>query len=304
MRSEPTKTEQIGLLPKTDLALEEQEFLQKEAGQTAQLPGVEVKTAIRRGIKTTEVRIINEEGERQLRKPVGTYVTLELSDLNRHQRKAFERIMQTLAGELAMLMKLKKDASVLVVGLGNADVTPDSVGPRCLKKLLVTRHLMDQLPDSFGPLRAVSALQPGVMGSTGMESAEIVRAVISETRPDCVIVIDALASREVSRLCTTVQLSDTGLTPGSGLGNRRAALTEQALGVPVFAIGTPTVTEASGLLSAGEKEAAADCIVTLRGIDEKAEQIAALIAGSINIALHSDLTGDQIAQFVETYGKA
>lgn len=304
MSCEPEKTEQIGKLPRTDLALEEQEYLQKEAGQAARLSGVQVQTAVRRGIRTTAVRVLNEEGERQLHKPVGTYVTLELDDLNRRQRKAFERIEQTLAGELAALMKLKPDTSVLVVGLGNPDVTPDSVGPRCLKRLFVTRHLREHIPDSFGTLRTVSALQPGVMGSTGMESAETVRAVIAETKPDCLLVIDALASREMSRLCTTVQLSDTGLIPGSGLGNRRAALTEQTLGIPVFAIGTPTVTEAAGLLPQDRKREAEDCIITLRSIDEKTEQIAALIAGSVNFALHSGLTGDQIAQFVETFGKA
>lgn len=290
--------------PRTDLAMEEREYFQQEAGGSTQLPGVEANVAVRRGIRTTTVRILSEEGAVQLHKPIGTYVTLELEELNRHQRKAFSRVTQTLAGELAALMQLPQDASVLVVGLGNPDVTPDSIGPRCLKRLLVTRHLRQTIPESFGTLRAVSALQPGVMGSTGMESAEIVRAVISKTKPDCLLVIDALAAREVSRICSTVQLSDTGLTPGSGIGNRRAALTKQELGIPVFAVGTPTVTEAACLFPEEKKQEAADCIVTPRDIDEKAEQIAALIAGSINLALHSGLTGDQIAQFVETGGKA
>lgn len=290
--------------PRTDLALEEREYLQQEAGQASELPGVEAKTTVRRGIKTTTVRIVSEEGVQQLHKPIGTYVTLELEELNRHKLKAFGRITETLAGELAALMKLPPDASVLVVGLGNPDVTPDSIGPRCLKRLFVTRHLRQSIPDSFGTLRTVSALQPGVMGSTGMESAEIVRAVISKTHPDCMIAIDALAAREVSRICSTVQLSDTGLTPGSGIGNRRAALTQQELGIPVFAIGTPTVTEAAGFFPEERKWEAADCIITPRSIDEKADQIAALLAGSINLALHSGLSRDQIAQFVESLEKA
>lgn len=290
-------------LPRTDLALEEQEYLQQEAGQATQLSGVQAKTAVRRGIKTTTVKITGEEGVRQLHKPIGTYVTLELEELNRHKLKAFQRITETLAGELAALMRLPADASVLVVGLGNADVTPDSIGPRCLKRLFVTRHLMQNIPESYGKLREVSALQPGVMGSTGMESAEIVQAVISKIRPDCVIAIDALAAREVSRICSTVQLSDTGLTPGSGIGNRRAALTQKELGIPVFAIGTPTITEAEGLFPPAHKWEASDCIITPRAIGEKADQIAALIARSINLALHSELTRDQIAQFVETFDK-
>lgn len=302
------KTEQVPergqKRPRTDLALEEREYVQQEAGQCTALPGVQAKTTVRRGIKTTTVRILNAEGERQLRKPVGTYVTLELEELNRHQIKAFGRITQTLAGEIAELMKLPHDASVLVVGLGNPDVTPDSIGPRCLKHLFVTRHLIGQIPESFGKLRVVSALQPGVMGSTGMESAEIVRAVIAETHPDCAVAIDALAARDVSRICSTVQLTDTGLTPGSGIGNRRAALTKQELGIPVYAIGTPTVTEAADAFAPEQKQAAIDCIVTPRTIDAKADQIAALIAGSLNLALHSGLTYDQIAQFVETCARA
>lgn len=290
-------------LPRTDLALEEREYIQRESGQSTELSGVQVRTAIRRGIKTTTVRITDAEGEKQLRKPIGTYVTLELDALNRHQLKAFQRVTETLAGELASLMKLTRDASVLVVGLGNEDVTPDSIGPRCLKRLFVTRHLQQQIPDSYGTLRTVSALAPGVMGSTGMESAELVRAVITKLHPDCIIAIDALAAREVSRICSTVQLTDTGLIPGSGVGNRRAALNTQTLGIPVFAIGTPTVTEAAWLMPEGRAAEAADCIVLPRNIDEKADQIAALIAGSLNLALHSNLTRDQIAQFVETCEK-
>lgn len=286
-------------LPKTDLALELQEYLQTEAGQDTKLQGVEAKTVSRHGIRTTTVRITDAEGARQLQKPVGTYVTLELEELNKHRQRAFARITETLAGEMALLMKLPKDASVLVVGLGNPDITPDSVGPRCLKKLLVTRHLQQYIPEAFGRLRTVSAMQPGVMGSTGMESAELVKAAASVIRPDCVIAVDALAAREVSRICSTVQLSDTGLIPGSGIGNRRSALTERELGVPVFAIGVPTVTDAAALLPPSERASAADCIVTPRGIESKTAQIADLIAGALNLALHSGLTGAQISQFVE-----
>lgn len=286
-------------LPKTDLALEVHEYLQTEAGQASKLQGVTAKTVSRHGIRTSTVRILDAEGERLLQKPIGTYITLELEELNRHKLRAYQRTTETLAGEMALLMKLPAEAAVLVIGLGNPDITPDSIGPRCLKKLLVTRHLQQYIPESFGKLRTVSAMQPGVMGSTGMESAEIVKAAISVIRPDCIVAIDALAAKEISRICSTVQLSDTGLIPGSGIGNRRSALTKQELGIPVFAIGVPTVTDAAALLPPSEYGSAEDCIITPRNIEEKTGQIAALIADALNLALHSGLTGAQISQFVE-----
>ena len=284
---------------RTDLAMEERELWHKEAGQTTKLPGVAAQEIRRRGILTTVVRVLNEEGAKELHKPVGTYVTLELEELNRKKLRAFHRVTETLAGEIADMMKLRPESSVLVVGLGNEAVTPDAVGPQSLKSLLVSRHLTTAFPEHYGDIRPVSALAPGVLGTTGLESAEIVRSVVEKTRPDALVVIDALASRSISRLCTTVQLTDTGIVPGSGVGNSRAAFTRESLGLPVYAIGVPTVTDAGALVSTEQNDACADMIVTPRNIDARMKEIASVIAWGLNLALHSNLTREEIAQFVE-----
>lgn len=283
---------------RTDLALEARELWHREAGQRAAIPGVRAEEVVRRGIRTTVVRILNEAGARELGKPCGTYVTLELSELQRHAANAFRRVSQTLAAEMAALMRLSPESAVLVVGLGNEDVTPDALGPLVLRRLLVTRHLAAERETPFGSLRRVSALQPGVLGTTGMESFDVVRSVVAQTKPDAVIAVDALAARSFDRLCTTVQFSDTGITPGSGVGNRRLTLSRQTLGVPVFAVGSPTVADASALLDGADAKDA-DMILTPRSIDARIRQIAGIIGTSLNLALHNQLTRAQIEQLVE-----
>ena len=291
---EPAPTERSA---RTDLALEERELWHREAGEAAKLPGVTVRETERRGIRTTVVNIENEQGSRELKKPVGCYVTLELEELQRRELRAFRRVSQTLAGELAALMRLREGQSILVVGLGNEDVTPDALGPLVLRKLFVTRHLTTE-PVPLLPLRPVSALQPGVLGTTGMESFEIVRSVVERTRPDAVIAVDALASRSIERLCATVQLTDTGIIPGSGVGNRRPALTKEELGVPVYAVGAPTVMDAAPLLGSAPSRGT-DLIVTPRSIDTGVRRIAGVIGAALNLSLHNQLSSEQIAQFVE-----
>lgn len=281
---------------RTDLALEERELWHREAGEAAKIPGVRAETTLRRGVRTTVVRILDAEGSRELHKPPGTYVTLELDDLLRQETRAWQRVSRTLAGELSALMQLAPDASVLVVGLGNEDVTPDALGPLTLRRLLVTRHLGAE-STQFGRLRRVSALQPGVLGTTGMESAEVVRSVIDRTHPDALICVDALAARSLDRLCATVQLSDAGIVPGSGVGNRRMALTGERLGLPVFAIGAPTVADATTLLSK-DASSGGDMIVTPRSIDTQVRQIAGLIGTALNLSLQNRLSAEQIEQFV------
>lgn len=281
---------------RTDLAMEERELWHREAGQAARIPGVEAEETVRRGIRTTAVRIRSEEGSRELHKPQGSYITLELDDLRRMEEHAFRRVSRTLAGELAALMRLPEKASVLVVGLGNEDVTPDALGPLVLRRLFVTRHLTEALAP-LASLRPVSALQPGVLGTTGMESFEVVQSVLERTKPDALIAVDALAARSVGRLCATVQLSDAGITPGSGVGNSRLALTREKLGLPVFAIGAPTVVDAGALLPDGA-ENGADMIVTPRSIDAQVRALAGLIGTALNLSLHNQLTQEQIEQFV------
>ena len=210
---------------RTDLALEAKELWQERAGETTKLSGVEAHDGLRDGIPVTTVRVLDEAGEKALGKPRGCYVTLTLESLAGREENIFHRAVQAVAGELFELMNhIPPQALVLVAGLGNRSITPDAIGPKVHEYTLVTRHLVQRLPEQFGALRPVASLSAEVLGSTGVESGEVVRAVCEKIRPACVIAVDALASRSVERLCRTVQLSDTGITPGSGVGNHRVGL--------------------------------------------------------------------------------
>ena len=227
---------------RTDLAMEAKELWQETAGQTTKLQGVRAREQVMRGITTTVVEILSPDGARALQKPVGTYVTMELQRGLLREPAGFNRAAVRLGKELAKM--IPERGPVLVAGLGNAAVTPDAIGPRALDHLVVTRHL----GGSFPQLRSVSAIAPGVLGTTGLESMEVVRGIVERSGPCCVVVLDALASRSLNRLCTTIQIADTGITPGSGVGNRRAVFDRSTLGVPVLAVGVPTVVETSTLL--------------------------------------------------------
>jgi len=288
---------------RTDLALEEKELYEESAGRTTKLPGVLAREREREGIPVTMVKILDGEGEKALRKPAGTYLTLELSALRRRERDGFRRAAEALGEELRRLMKLESGTSVLVAGLGNRSVTPDAVGPKALDHLMVTRHLVERAPSYFGSYRAVAAVSPGVLGVTGLESAEVVEGVAEKVRPDCMIVVDALASRSLARICSTVQLSDTGIVPGSGIHNAREAFDERRFGFPVYAVGVPTVVDAETLLAGIPElpsgESAAGMIVTPRDIDARVDQIAKLVAYGVNLALHEGLDVEDIAYLVE-----
>ena len=212
---------------RTDLAMEAKALWEKSAGKTTKLAGRERE---RDGFAVTEVHILDRRGEAALGKPAGRYVTLELPPLARDVRPAAE----ALAAELRRLLRLQPGQGVLVAGLGNEAVTPDALGPLCLRGLFLTRHLIRHLPEQFGGVRPVSAVAPGVLATTGMESLELVRGAVRHVRPACVLAVDALAAAAPERLCRTFQLSDAGIVPGSGVGNARAALQKRTLGVPVF----------------------------------------------------------------------
>ena len=240
-----------------------------------------------------------------LDKPLGRYVTLELDALARREEDAFPRGVRALAAELSALPELVNSASYLVVGLGNREITPDAVGPRAAEHILATRHLKDRLPQDFAAFRSVSSLSAGVLGTTGIESRDLVKAVAGAVRPDCVIVVDALASRSPERLCRTVQLSDTGIVPGSGVGNARCALDRESLGIPVIAVGVPTVVEAGTLaadlaarcgrdLEGADFGEAGGMIVTPRDIDQNVRDIAKLIGYALNLALHPGLSIEDV----------
>ena len=194
------------------------------------------------GMVTTLVEVLNEQGAQALGKPVGRYLTLELPRGMLRSSQGFLQAARQLGRAVASMVPEK--GAVLVAGLGNSAITPDALGPMSLEHLVVTRHLRKGFPR----LRAVSAIAPGVLGTTGLESVEVVRGIVERAQPQCVVVVDALAARRLERVCTTVQLADTGLAPGSGVRNSRAAFTAETLGVPVIALGVPTVVDAATLL--------------------------------------------------------
>lgn len=240
---------------RTDLAVEEQESF---AGDGGEIRGVSLREWHHRNshIRMTEVSILNEQGAKAMGKPMGTYLTLDVPDMADKDESYHEEVADELAKQLTMLIEKmcpekKEKASVLVVGLGNMQVTPDSLGPRVVDNLQMTRHLLAEYGEAFcekNGLPVLSGIVPGVMAQTGMETAEIVRGVVAQTKPDMVLAIDALAARNVRRLASTIQLTDTGIHPGSGVGNHRHSMTKESLGVPVAALGIPTVVGAAAIV--------------------------------------------------------
>ena len=296
---------------RTDLAIEARELWQESAAEQGDLEGVEAKEKTVKGYLVTTVKILDETGEEKLCKPKGTYVTIELDALIRREERAFPNGAAVLAQELEELLKPAGEGGVLIVGLGNEAITPDTIGPKTVKNIMVTRHLKAGMPNEFGPFREVAAIETGVTGTTGMESAELVRAVVEKIKPACVIAVDALASRQMARVCRTIQITDTGIVPGSGVGNSRAALNKETLGIPVIAVGVPTVVDAATLAmdiaeKAGSKDIRAeefknlggDMIVTPREIDASTKDIAKLVGYGINLALHKGLTVEDVDMFL------
>ena len=284
---------------RTDLAMEAREA----AGE---IEGVEMEQKKEGKATVTRVRVNTEQGARAIGKPIGTYVTIEQSGLAQTRSSALTRC---IGQQLKQLLGEVRPGGALVVGLGNRELTPDSLGPRVTQHILVTRHLFTQLPELLDErVQPVSVLAPGVMGSTGMETGEVVQAVVQRVRPGCVVVVDALAARSTSRILNTVQLTDAGVSPGSGVGNHRDALTRETLGVPVVAVGVPMVVHASTILRdaleriAGDSGASLDpgallrsmdgenLVVTPVMIDEAVRAIAALLAEGIDLALQPHLT--------------
>ncbi len=229
---------------RTDLAIEAAAMLNRKPDD--KLEGVDIVNYEKNGINVTKVTIEDENGEKAIGKPVGTYVTLECENIRTGSDDALKAAEKILTEELKNLANPKDDSVILVVGLGNRFVTPDALGPNVTDGLCITRHLFSEMPDSVpDELRSVCAVAPGVLGITGIETGEIIRGVSERVKPDLIIAIDALASRSMSRINTTIQLADTGITPGSGIGNKRRGINKEILGVPVIAIGVPTVVDAA-----------------------------------------------------------
>lgn len=229
---------------RTDLAVEMRDAYKK--AQSSDVPGVFSEEESIDDVKVTRVKVETEEGAGYIGKPIGNYITLDAPQIKQNDQDINEKVYKVLAKELRALIGTDIGKSVLVVGLGNWNVTPDALGPKVVSDVEVTRHILEYAPDVLTrPVRSVSAISPGVLGTTGMETGEVIRGVVDKVGPDLVIAIDALASRSLERISTTIQIADTGINPGSGVGNKRMAISRETLGVPVIAIGVPTVVDAA-----------------------------------------------------------
>jgi spore protease len=309
---------------RTDLALEARDLAERQAG--SQIPGVRSQEIDVNGITVTRVEVLTREAERILGKAMGKYITIETQAFRERRKDEQESVSQVLAQELLNIAHFSPNETILVAGLGNWNATPDKLGPATVEHLLVTRHLHRFVPpEKQGNLRAVCAISPGVLGITGMETAEIIAGIVDKVRPAKVIVVDALAARSVSKLATTIQIGNTGINPGSGIGNRRWALTERSIGVPVIAIGIPTVVDAITIVNDAfdvmeeqvrdgkpqEKDMKRNQVIaevlspymgtlfmTPKEIDDLIDDIAICVAGGLNAALHPGIDLDDILNYI------
>ena len=296
---------------RTDLAMEADNIGQR-------IPGVEViNDDVAQGVHRVRVSISSQEGEKAIGKKMGTYVTIEADALAQGDADIDEGCAKALANEIKNMAGETISGSVLIVGLGNRMVTPDSLGPSVCDAVFVTRHIHEYAPDSIDArIGTVSALSPGVLGITGIETGEIIEGVISRLKPSLVIAVDSLASRSIERVRKTIQLADSGISPGAGIGNKRKALNKETLGVPVLVYAS---TVAQDLLTAAlEKTSAddsarpmlenvfsammespgADMIVTPKEIDKVVIDLARIIADALNMALHQDITLEETRRYM------
>ena len=279
-------------ITRTDLALEGVEQL-RQGGDISRLDGVCAAEYTRHGYGVTDVRVATKQAAEAVGKPEGRYVTIDLRPYFRREEGFFARAARCLASELRTLLPgVGEDWPVLVAGLGNRGMTADAVGPLALESLLVTRHMVRSLPRQFRGFTPVSALAPGVLAATGMEALELLRGAVQATGCAAVIAVDALAARSRERLCATVQLGDTGLIPGSGVGNHRKAIDKTTLGVPVVAVGVPTVI-AAHLLGDGQPEDD-PLFLTLRDIDGKVRELGRVIGYGVTLALQESLSVEDV----------
>ncbi|TXS02210.1 GPR endopeptidase [Bacillus sp. SH7-1] len=237
---------------RTDLAVEAHQMLQERQEEQNGIQGVIVKEREEEGVTITKVTIDEVASESMGKKP-GNYLTLEVQGIRQQDTELQQKVERVFAKEFSCFLEevgVTKEASCLIVGLGNWNVTPDALGPIVVENVLVTRHLFQLQPESVEEgFRPVSAIRPGVMGITGIETSDVIYGIIEKTKPDFVIAIDALAARSIERVNSTIQISDTGIHPGSGVGNKRKELSKETLGIPVIAIGVPTVVDAVSITS-------------------------------------------------------
>ncbi len=321
---------------RTDLAIESREMFMEASLLENDIEGVDVEAdEPYEGTKITRITINSEKGASVLQKPCGKYITLDIPPAIYEEQKIYENVCKAVASELDSLIPDKEKGTVLVVGLGNRNVTPDALGPAVVDSLLISRHLIEYIPEEIDQrLRPLCAIAPGVLGITGIETGEIVKGICGRVRPSLLIVIDALCSRNMKRINTTIQISNSGITPGAGIGNHRMAINKEALGIPVIAIGVPTVVDAATITgdtinlvvknlrdNAGENkplykmlstiesedkyelikqalsENIGNFIVTPKDIDKVIEDISSVIANGINISVHQGITLSDIDRY-------
>lgn len=319
---------------RTDLALESREMYKEKNNKEAD--GVILEEKEINGTKINMVRIINENGAEKLGKPIGNYITLDIPQFTEYDGELMDSVSKVLGKILKELANVKKDDKVLVIGLGNWNVTPDALGPKVVEGIMVTRHLSQVMPEVMEEnIISVAAISPGVLGTTGIETVEVIKALVENIKPSLIICIDALAARRIQRLNKTIQISDTGISPGAGVGNHRKAINEEELGVKVIAVGVPTVVDAStiandamdmvldnlineaeegkefyNMLKNIDKNAkevlirevlnpyVGDLIVTPKEVDLIIDSLSKIIANGINIAIQPNMTMEDINKFM------
>lgn len=307
---------------RTDLAIEAHEMCTESAEEKAENPGIKVSEYGEDGVFVTEIEVISPEGARAIGKPIGKYITIEAPDI-KYSESVYERTCIAISKEIKKLCNIEKDTKTLVVGLGNKMITPDALGPEVISGLMVTNHIKTHmrhiLDESYS---SVCAIVPGVLGTTGIETTDIIKGVADKISPEIVICVDALAARSAGRISTTFQICDTGISPGSGVENKRSEINEQTVGARVIAIGVPTVVDAATIASdsidaafqkensgsfSGDKreiikkaltENSGNMMVTPKDIDLVIKRAAKTVANGINLALHRDLTFSDIENYV------
>ncbi|HZK71474.1 MAG TPA: GPR endopeptidase, partial [Clostridia bacterium] len=234
---------------RTDLAIEANEIYNENSGASvtsSQIPGVEINVEKYEHAKVTKVNISSDEGEHKLGKAKGNYITIEAIDIKLNSDEVYKQLRELISQELRKIITITDKSTILIVGLGNWNITPDALGPKVVSNVMVTRHIHEYMPEEIETgVRSTCAIAPGVLGITGVETGEIIKGVVDKVKPNIIIVIDALASRSIERVSKTIQISDTGICPGSGVGNSRKEFTMKTMGVPVIAIGVPTVVDAA-----------------------------------------------------------
>ncbi len=302
---------------RTDLALETHELVK---GNDLSFAGVSQYDKSTKDIKITHIAIENEEAAQKLGKPQGNYITLETNDLRFIDKKQYEKLCRQIADEIKELIPDDIEKPILVAGLGNRAITSDSLGPEVVDRLIITRHLFSQAPEILtNNYSSVCAIAPGVLGITGIETVEIISAICEKVKPSCLIVIDALAARSIDRITNTIQICDTGINPGAGVGNNRREISQKTLGIPVIAIGVPTVVDAATItedtlnavfenlaeklpldeiLRSGKiSKEILNFTTTPKEIDILIKKCAEVVANGINFALHDNITFEDIEIF-------